>query len=49
MTSAVARIVELNSRSFGVPAHERIVLANGLTLVIVPRREVPLVAFQLRR
>jgi zinc protease len=47
VTPTVARIVELNSRSFGVPAHERIVLANGLTLVIVPRREVPLVAFQL--
>jgi len=28
-----------------VPAHERIVLPNGLTLVIVPRRDVPLVAF----
>jgi zinc protease len=28
-----------------VPAHERIVLANGLTLIIVPRRDVPLVAF----
>jgi predicted Zn-dependent peptidase len=28
-----------------VPAHERIVLANGLTLIIMPRRDVPLVAF----
>jgi zinc protease len=28
-----------------VPAHERIVLPNGLTLVIVPRRDVPLMAF----
>jgi zinc protease len=28
-----------------VPAHERIVLPNGLTLVIVPRHDVPLVAF----
>ncbi|HTY94765.1 MAG TPA: pitrilysin family protein [Steroidobacteraceae bacterium] len=45
--SAVARIVALNTRSFGVPAHERIVLANGMTLVIVPRRNVPLVAFQM--
>lgn len=47
MNAAVARIVELNSRNFGVPAHERLVLANGLTLVMVPRREIPLVAFQL--
>lgn len=28
-----------------VPAHERHVLDNGITLVIVPRRDVPLVAF----
>jgi len=28
-----------------VPAHERFVLDNGITLIIVPRREVPLVAF----
>src|SRR6185437_14238907 len=28
-----------------VPAHERFVLDNGITLIIVPRRDVPLVAF----
>ena len=28
-----------------VPAHERVVLANGLTLIIIPKRDVPLVAF----
>jgi predicted Zn-dependent peptidase len=28
-----------------VPTHERFVLENGITLVIVPRRDVPLVAF----
>jgi predicted Zn-dependent peptidase len=28
-----------------VPTHERFVLDNGITLVIVPRRDVPLVAF----
>jgi len=28
-----------------VPAHERFVLDNGITLVIVPRNDVPLVAF----
>jgi predicted Zn-dependent peptidase len=29
-----------------VPPHERVVLPNGVTLLIVPRRDVPLVAFQ---
>jgi zinc protease len=47
VNSSPARIIELNRRNFGVPAHERLVLANGLTLVMVPRRDVPLVAFQL--
>jgi len=28
-----------------VPAHERLVLPNGITLVSMPRRDVPLVAF----
>ena len=28
-----------------VPAHERHVLDNGVTLISVPRRDVPLVAF----
>ncbi len=28
-----------------VPAHERCVLDNGITLIIVPRKDVPLVAF----
>src|SRR5581483_5770105 len=28
-----------------VPAHERYVLDNGITLIIVPRKDVPLVAF----
>jgi zinc protease len=41
------RIIELTRKGFAVPAHERIVLANGLTLVVVPRRNVPLVAFQM--
>ncbi|HZO23995.1 MAG TPA: pitrilysin family protein [Steroidobacteraceae bacterium] len=37
----------MSAPTFGVkvPAHERIVLANGLTLILVPRRDVPLVAF----
>ncbi len=29
-----------------VPPYERVVLPNGITLLIVPRRDVPLVAFQ---
>jgi zinc protease len=29
-----------------VPPHDRIVLPNGATLIVVPRRDVPLVAFQ---
>jgi predicted Zn-dependent peptidase len=29
-----------------VPPHERVVLPNGVTLLIMPRRDVPLVAFQ---
>ena len=29
-----------------VPPHERVVLPNGITLLIVPRRDVPLIAFQ---
>jgi zinc protease len=44
---AIARIIDLHRKGFGIPAHERIVLANGMTLVIVPRRDVPLVAFQM--
>jgi zinc protease len=28
-----------------VPPHERIVLANGVTVIIVPQRDVPLIAF----
>jgi len=28
-----------------VPAHQRFVLANGLTVVLVPRKDVPLIAF----
>src|SRR5690348_17821097 len=28
-----------------VPPHERVVLSNGVTLIIVPQRDVPLIAF----
>ncbi|MGQ0835050.1 MAG: M16 family metallopeptidase [Gammaproteobacteria bacterium] len=33
------------SQGVQVPAHERIVLDNGITLIVMPRREVPLIAF----
>ncbi len=29
-----------------VPPHERVVLPNGATLIIMPRRDVPLISFQ---
>ena len=28
-----------------VPAHQRFVLPNGLTIILVPKKEVPLIAF----
>ncbi len=28
-----------------VPAHERIVLPNGMTLIVMPRHDIPLVSF----
>jgi predicted Zn-dependent peptidase len=28
-----------------VPAHERLVLANGMTLIVMPRHDIPLVSF----
>jgi len=34
-------------RGVAVPPHERLVLDNGFTLLIAPRRAVPLVSFQL--
>ena len=52
MAAATALVVPRGSGSVApkaggvrVPAHERFVLENGITLVIVPRRDVPLVAF----
>lgn len=35
----------VTAASVRVPPYERIVLENGLTLVVMPRREIPLVAF----
>ncbi len=34
-----------DASSVRVPAHERIRLRNGLTIILMPRREVPLIAF----
>ena len=28
-----------------IPAHERFVLPNGLTIILVPKKDVPLIAF----
>lgn len=48
-TSIVApvggNVLAQTASSVQVPAHERIVLDNGVTLVVMPRREVPLIAF----
>jgi zinc protease len=46
-TSAIATstIVNANGAGVSVPAHERIVLDNGLTLIVMPRHDVPLVSF----
>jgi zinc protease len=45
MSTAYALTVPA-SGAVQVPPHERLVLSNGVTLLIVPRRDVPLVAFQ---
>jgi zinc protease len=38
-------LAQIGGSGVHVPTHERFVLDNGITLVIVPRRDVPLVAF----
>jgi predicted Zn-dependent peptidase len=46
LTSApVAAATPAASASVQVPAHQRFVLPNGLTVLLVPRRDVPLIAF----
>lgn len=35
----------VRSCGVSVPAHERIVFQNGLTLIVIPRHDVPLIAF----
>jgi predicted Zn-dependent peptidase len=45
MSTAYALPVQV-AGAVQVPPHERVVLPNGATLIIVPRRDVPLIAFQ---
>lgn len=45
MSTAYA-LTQPASGSVQVPPHERVVLPNGATLIVVPSRDVPLVAFQ---
>jgi zinc protease len=44
--NAAYAVAQAGTAAVQVPPHERLVLANGITLVIVPSREVPLVSFQ---
>jgi zinc protease len=45
MNTAYA-IAQPGAAAVQVPPHERLVLANGVTLLIVPSRDVPLISFQ---
>jgi predicted Zn-dependent peptidase len=40
-----AALAQTEGGGVRVPAHERLVLENGITLIIMPRRDVPLIAF----
>jgi len=37
--------VNAHVNGVNVPAHERVVLANGMTLIVMPRHDIPLVSF----
>lgn len=43
--AAAAAPAKTEAAGMKVPAHERVVLANGLTIVLVPKKEVPTIAF----
>lgn len=45
--SAVAAAADTAHINVPVPAHQRVTLGNGLKLILVPRADVPLVAFNL--
>src|SRR5260370_32290565 len=38
-------LVNAHVDGVNVPAHERVVLANGMTLIVMPRHDIPLVSF----
>ncbi|MDE2249775.1 MAG: hypothetical protein KGL25_00005, partial [Gammaproteobacteria bacterium] len=42
-----AAATAVNHVNVPVPANERVTLPNGLRLVLVPRHDIPLVAFNL--
>ncbi|HPF26251.1 MAG TPA: pitrilysin family protein [Steroidobacteraceae bacterium] len=42
---AIRTMIADTRTSVRVPAHERLQLPNGLTVILMPRREVPLIAF----
>jgi zinc protease len=42
---ATAGVLNAPVGGVSVPAHERIVLDNGLTLIVMPRHDIPLVSF----
>ena len=44
-TIAVPGIADAQVGGVSVPAHERIVLPNGMTLIVMPRHDIPLVSF----
>jgi zinc protease len=46
-TATVVPAGIINSQAGGVrvPAHDRIVLSNGMTLIVVPRHDIPLISF----
>src|SRR3984893_13977680 len=43
--TATAGLVKARIGGVSVPAHERLVLANGMTLIVMPRHDIPLVSF----
>jgi zinc protease len=43
--TATAGLVSAHGGGVSVPAHERVVLDNGMTLIVMPRHDVPLVSF----
>ena len=47
MMAALAPSLAASADATGVkvPAHQRFVLPNGLTIVLVPNKDVPLIAF----